>query len=292
MNKNKDEWAKKLVEEVRKGNENSINELFFAYHYILDKYIKHNKLKSNEIENIEKYFLNSIKLFAKYEYGSNLLPYLYNRLLEYNKIKSNSNSNINIKHYDANTIKEEDFSNKDSVDLNVLNKYYNKYYYIICDYILEYDYDLKPYAIKFAQKLLKKAIRKLLEDNKKITELNLIKYFQNFDFQFKKDLGNVDIILNDIRNGKSNYEKIIFEKYEFYISDVMKEINGTEYDKKVFEMFLRRIVNDYNKGILKTKYTMNSYIFKNLEIIKNNLIIKSKNFNILVELLRKGNTEF
>lgn len=173
-----------------------------------------------------------------------------------------------------------------------INIRYNRYYYIIVDYVSSYDNYLKQDAVLFAQKMLKEIIKKILDNNEIVTEKKIRQEFIDFDFKFKKDLGNVEIILEDIKNGKSNYAELFFEKYMPYINTILNEIGATKNDKKIFESCLHKIIADYKNGIIHTNYTINSYIFRNIENIKNNIINQKHNFGYMIDLISKGKYEY
>ena len=281
---NKDNHINEFIDKCRAGNENNIKYIYKSYHYILKGYIKQNNLNDQEKTKVENYFLNSIKEFIEFQIGYNLVAFLYDKLNNYNEPIVIERPKQII--FDQKQIQKRETPNQ------IVNKLYNKYYYIIFDYVSEYDEELQKEAIFFAQKLLRKSIRNLVENNDKIDENILREYFKDFDLKFKKDLGNVELILNDIVDGKEEYKQILIDKYLPYIESFILRIKGTENIKNIFLSFLDRTINEYNKDIKKTNLTMNSYMVKNIENIKDNVINKKNDIISIARLISIGKYEY
>lgn len=287
MNKSKylrnDNEIKKVIDECRRGDFTNLSKLYNTFNYILKGYIEQNNITNKEEKNkIQEYFYDSIKLFARYEYGYNIISYIYQRLSLINK----KEVKVNIQKLENDKNSYEEKSNE------VVEEYYNKYYYLIKEYVNNYEFYLKQDVVLFAQKLLKDSIEDLLKLNKEITEDEIKKYFNNFDYKFKKNLGNVELVLNDIKDGKNEYINIILDKYKDYIQSIVDNINGNENDKKVFIAYLKRIIDLYNKGVLKTDYSINSYIMENLDEIGKELKYNKNNFEYLIDLIKNGKSEY
>ena len=285
MNKSKhirnEKDINRIIDECRSGNFNNLPKLYNAYINILNGFIKLYKIEGEDVKKIQDYFYDSLKLFARYETDYNIIPYIYDRLESYNK-----KSEVVIQDYEDNTFKEKE---KEVISPKV-DEYYKKYSYLIKKYVRDYDLYLKHDAVTFAQELLKKSINDMLESNIEINEIRLNKYFNNFDYMFKENLGNIDFILDDIKNGKDNYINIVFNKYKYNIDDINNEISGNEYSYKIFTTYIKRIVDNYNKGILNPDSSINQYILNGLEEIKKEL--KYDNIKYIINSIKNGKTEY
>ena len=283
MNKSKhmrnEKDINRIIDECRSGNFNNLPKLYNAYINILNGFIKLYKIKGDDVKKIQDYFYDSLKLFARYETNYNIIPYIYDKLESYNK-----KSEVVIQDYEDNTFEE-----KEKVNPKV-DEYYKKYSYLIKKYVRDYSLYLKYDAVLFAQELLKKSINDMLETNIEINEIRLNKYFNNFDYMFKENLGNIDFILEDIKNGKDNYINLVFNKYKYNITNINNEICGNEYSYKMFATYIKRIVDNYNKGILNPNSSINQYILKGLEDIRREL--KYNDIKYIMNSIKNGKTEY
>lgn len=283
MNKSKhirnEKDINRIIDECRSGNFNNLPKLYNAYINILNGFIKLYKIEGEDVKKIQDYFYDSLKLFARYETNYNIIPYIYDRLESYNK-----RNEVVIQDYEDNTFKE-----KEVISPKV-DEYYKKYSYLIKKYVRDYDLYLKHDAVIFAQELLKKSINDMLETNIEINEIRLNKYFNNFDYMFKENLGNIDFILEDIKNGKDNYINLVFNKYKYNITNINNEISGNEYSYKMFTTYIKRIVDNYNKGILNPNSSINQYILKGLEDIRREL--KYNDIKYIMNSIKNGKTEY
>ena len=283
MNKSKhirnEKDINRIIDECRSGNFNNLPKLYNAYINILNGFIKLYKIEGEDVKKIQDYFYDSLKLFARYETNYNIIPYIYDKLESYNK-----KSEVVIQDYEDNTFEE-----KEKVNPKV-DEYYKKYSYLIKKYVRDYSLYLKYDAVLFAQELLKKSINDMLETNIEINEIRLNKYFNNFDYMFKENLGNIDFILEDIKNGKDNYINLVFNKYKYNITNINNEICGNEYSYKMFATYIKRIVDNYNKGILNPNSSINQYILKGLEDIRREL--KYNDIKYIMNSIKNGKTGY
>ena len=286
MNKSKhirnEKDINRIIDECRRGDFTNLPRLYNAYINILNGFIKLYKIQGEDVKKIQDYFYDSLKLFARYETDYNIIPYIYDRLESYNK-----KDKVVIKDYEDNFKEEKEI---EIIDPKV-DEYYKKYNYIIKKYVKNYDLYLKQDAVIFAKELLKSSIKEMLESNTEINEIKLNKYFENFDYKFKENLGNIDFILEDIKNGKEDYINIIFNKYRNNINNIVTELNGSEYTLKIFETYIKRIIYNYNKGVLNPDSSINQYILKGLGDIKRDLKYNN-NINHILNLIKKGKTEY